>query len=285
MPFGCYLYIGKGLFAKKDFRKGDLVVVSPVLLLPKDHIESISDSSTVLMNYCIASHASSTVMFPFAWGAVANHAPPHRANLEVELFWWNKEEEAEKTSATLFELSSRLSAQLDLGYRATRDIARGEEMYFDYGEEWQVEWSVFLARVSEWSGRLRNNAEMHDLHRAVGDMSGRQGSHMGDEGEDSMPQFRQFIGGQDHLFLAGWRDVDEAESSHETSVASDGIDGTPFSPSSLSSFVPDPLVLPVSLSPHESVHSNSESEEGEDSQAGSGYCTASLSSCDRETGH
>jgi hypothetical protein len=251
------------LFAKKDFRKGDLVVVSPVLLLPKDHIESISDSSTVLMNYCIASPASSTVMFPFAWGAVANHAPPHRANLEVELFWWSKAEEEEKTSTTLSELSSRLSAQLDLGYRATRDIARGEEMFFDYGEEWQEEWIDFLGRVSEWSRRFSNNAEMHDLQRAVGDMSGTQREG---EGEDSMPQFRQFIGGQDHLFLASWRDIntdtgvvlssdnghiDVGESSHETSVAHS-------------------LVQPASLSAHESVQS-----EG-DSQTGNGYCAASF---------
>ena len=226
--------IGKGLFAKKDFRKGDLVVVSPVLLLPKEHIESISDSSTVLMNYCIASPASSTVMFPFAWGAVANHAPPHRANLEVELFWWNKAEEEEKTSATLTELSSRLSAQLDLGYRATRDIARGEEMFFDYGEEWQEEWTYFLADTREWSGRLHDNAEMHELQSALGDMSGTQNphshthshsAHTSDEGEDkggeegeeedSMPQFRQFIGGQDHLFLAGWRDIDVYEAERE----------------------------------------------------------------------
>lgn len=207
------------MFAKKDFRKGDLVVVSPVLLLPKEHIESISDSSTVLMNYCIASPASSTVMFPFAWGAVANHAPAHQANLEVELFWWNKAEEVEKTSATLAELSSRLSAQLDLGYRATRDIARGEELLFDYGEEWQEEWTDYLARVSEWSGRVHNNAEMHDLQRAVGDMSGTQDSlsaHVAGEGdgegvvagEDKMPQFRQFIGGQEHLFLSSWRDIE-----------------------------------------------------------------------------
>ena len=290
---------GKGLFAKKDFRKGDLVVVSPVLLLPKDRIESISNSNTVLMNYCIASPASSTVMFPFAWGAVANHAPPQRANLEVELFWWNKAEESEKISTPLSELSSRLSAQLDLGYRATRDIMRGEEMLYNYGDEWQAEWIAYLARVSEWSERINKNAEIQDLQRAVGDINVGHSSYsdfMTDDADTSMPQFRHFVGGQDHLFLASWIDIDvdagtlfssdmkrdlgsttplnEAEIHQEASVVLGTSDASsPSSPSSslsLSASMSQPQALP----PHESVEPD----------AGAGFCAASSSICDSDTG-
>jgi hypothetical protein len=44
---------GKGLFAKKRFYAGEVIYVSPVLLLPKHEVIDASNDS-VLLNYCIA---------------------------------------------------------------------------------------------------------------------------------------------------------------------------------------------------------------------------------------
>jgi hypothetical protein len=66
--------IGKGLFSNKDFKKGDIVTVSPTLLLPKDNIEIIGENSnSVLQNYCIASPNSSYVFFPIGYSPLINH--------------------------------------------------------------------------------------------------------------------------------------------------------------------------------------------------------------------
>jgi hypothetical protein len=47
-------FAGKGVFASKSFRQGEVVSVSPVLVLPRHALEMEAEHS-VLLNYCITS--------------------------------------------------------------------------------------------------------------------------------------------------------------------------------------------------------------------------------------
>jgi hypothetical protein len=55
-------FAGKGVFANKQFRRGDVVSVSPVLVLPRHVMEAAGDHS-VLLNYCIT---APTILTPTA---------------------------------------------------------------------------------------------------------------------------------------------------------------------------------------------------------------------------
>jgi hypothetical protein len=189
------------------------VTVSPVLLMEKDLVMRSSATPSVLMNYCVASQYSSLVMFPFAWSALSNHASPRRANLEVDLYWWSTDEEAgnrvkeEKMNSSLLALSNAPYAQLDLGYRATRDVKRGEELLYSYGQEWQDAWMTYSAEVSEWSVTARKTTEIREQQRAVDALQIDAVDLTLLTEETEMPVFRHFIGGLDHLFLPAWRDL------------------------------------------------------------------------------
>lgn len=183
--------------------------------MDKHSLEHSSASPSVLINYCIASDYSSVVMFPFAWSALSNHASTRKANLEVDLFWWNSDEEEgikvkeEKLNSSLLTLSKEPYAQVDLGYRATRDVKAGEELLYSYGQEWQDAWMNYSAKVSEWSETTRRISEINELQRAfdVLQLDTADLESLSAEAETDMPVFRHFIGGLDHLFPLAWRDL------------------------------------------------------------------------------
>ena len=225
--FDKYEQSGKGLYAKKSFRKGEIVTVSPVILLAKDRVIESAKTASVLMNYCIASAHSSIALFPFALGALINHGSSKAANVEIDWYWWNNDGANDdsmnrKLNTSLRDLSLKESAQLDLQYIATRDIEAGEEILYSYGDEWQDAWSEYSAEISEWSEKVFKQAEVREL-RAATTTESLEVNNDGEGGVDldsfsyeglesqspslNMPEFRFFIDGLDHLFLPSWRDT------------------------------------------------------------------------------
>ena len=211
-----YNQLGKGLFAKRRFRKGEIVTVSPVILIPKDRVIDSSKTACVLINYCIASAHSSIALFPFALGALINHGPPQTANVEVDWYWWNEDGANDETmirkmNTPLIDLSQEGSAQLDLQYIATRDIEAGEEIHYSYGQEWQDAWSRYSEEISQWTENDFKRAEVRDL-RAASTTESLEMRYDGDiDNSAPMPRFRYFIDGLDHLFLPSWRDNDQSD--------------------------------------------------------------------------
>lgn len=214
---------GKGVYARKSFKKGDLVTVSPVLLMDKDTVAKIAlNSHSIIQNYCLASSLSSVALLPFGWGALVNHASPKKANMELEWYWWNEKDEyhqkekERKISSTLLELSKAHVAQLDIGYIATRDITEGEELFIYYGETWFGEWSTYLARVSEWSIEKLRRTEIREIRNAMKEFQKTYTAeeaheiieYTDDLSEVPMPRFHSFIGAPDNLFFPLWRDLE-----------------------------------------------------------------------------
>jgi hypothetical protein len=152
-----------------------------------------------LQNYCIASPDSSVVLLPLGLGALANHAMAGTANMELEIFWWKSLhpnddlDKMRKLNSTLVELSQEKFAQLDIAYRATRDIHEGEEVTYDYGEGWINSWATHLAEVNDWL-----------VETAAGTMAKMKG-----EVEEDLihrPRFLSYIEAPKNLYLDHWKD-------------------------------------------------------------------------------
>lgn len=223
------LLSGKGLYAKRSFKKGEVVTVSPTILIEKDIISSMAESSSsVIQNYCMASHNSKMAFFPFGWGALANHAPKKQTNLVLDWHWWDsnndydKNEKMRKMSSSLSDLSTAPYAQLDLAYVADRDINAGEELTYYYGDEWTNAWSTHLARVVEWNIKNKLSQEVREVRRALSAFEVNNYEEEGhvhpnptvegvsdnqDVTEIPIPQFRHFIEIPDHLMIPEWRDL------------------------------------------------------------------------------
>ena len=88
---------------------------------------------------------------------MANHQRGEFANMRIDWFDWPTVDGTGSSTSGL-SLSRRQEnlekilvpgtyCPLDLAYIATRDIAMGEELTFDYGEEWEVSWREHIGEV------------------------------------------------------------------------------------------------------------------------------------------
>jgi hypothetical protein len=152
-PFG-----GVGLFARRSFKKGEVVTVTPVLSMSRSLVDSGHIETNDLINYCIASKSSEMVLFPLNYPAVINHGFENTSNVRLDWFNWagipginesyayylrnivNNDHSLQKT---IHELIYSPFAQLDLAYIATRDIAENEEILLHYGRRWELAWEEY----------------------------------------------------------------------------------------------------------------------------------------------
>eukprot|EP00535_Pseudo-nitzschia_heimii_P006496 CAMPEP_0197175438 /NCGR_PEP_ID=MMETSP1423-20130617/1655_1 /TAXON_ID=476441 /ORGANISM="Pseudo-nitzschia heimii, Strain UNC1101" /LENGTH=673 /DNA_ID=CAMNT_0042624601 /DNA_START=56 /DNA_END=2077 /DNA_ORIENTATION=+ len=182
-------YAGRGAFANGAIKKGNLVAPVPLIqisdetILDMHEMESavlnseaveeedaepeymlIRESSEVhglqlLMNYCWGHPKSSTLFFPV--GAIAsyiNHAPS-KDKVNAKMIW----SEHLENRVDLFEepLPQFVAmGRLVIEIVATRDIEEGEEVFIDYGEEWQEAWD---RHVEEWNKNKEGSWPMQAL--------------------------------------------------------------------------------------------------------------------------
>ena len=185
------LRAGLGIFASRDFKKGEDVTVSPVLVLPRTEIEEMYYTS-VLQNYCIAGEESEVVLLPIGMSVIANHAL--HPNMEMTWHEW-KTHAPGKLNATLSQnISSLVESKftsLDVVFRATRDIFIGEELTIDYGESWVNAYATYLADYAVWL--TSNNHE-----------EGEEGNVKNMTEENGIPLFRHFIAPPAGMFPTSW---------------------------------------------------------------------------------
>jgi hypothetical protein len=141
-------FSGRGVFAAKSFKAGDIVSVSPVFILPK-HILQSAQSNTVMLNYGISIADSDVCLVPISKAAMMNNGGETGSNVEISWYDWTTNT-AGGTPALLSdhkidELEAFPYARLDLAYRTTRDVAEGEELTVFYGVEWEQRWAEHVA--------------------------------------------------------------------------------------------------------------------------------------------
>lgn len=142
---------GNGLFATRRFSKGDLISVSPVLIMPRHGVENLTDPDSVLQNYCISTEKSEVALLPIGYAALANH--DSSPNMMMEWFSWPASPDTVQRALGEKNLSSLMKSPfspLDIAYIATRNIEKDEELTINYGASWLDSWATYLARYADW---------------------------------------------------------------------------------------------------------------------------------------
>jgi hypothetical protein len=144
---------GHGGFAQRALRAGEIVTPVPLLqIMDKDALK-LYDSrgehveTQLLINYCFGHRDSSLLLCPNTNAALLNHCSlrtkgcgPRGPNAEYR--WatgWDRSTPA-WLNLTLDELAEKQGHGLALEIVATRDIEPGEEVFIDYGADWERAW-------------------------------------------------------------------------------------------------------------------------------------------------
>lgn len=208
---------GKGLFAEKDFKAGDIVLVSPVLALAKEMVDRTRVSS-VLMNYCFTppNDVSEIVLFPLNNAVAINHQPAGLANLDFGWYDWSsvpsKGAYFERYNNNSRGLNSMLKmsvnevlaapmAQFDLVFTALTDIAEGDELTINYGESWLQAWQQYGEEMQQWHVEYQAAWDLflaENPDEETFDASLFQYDYM------TLPQFRSYIEVPRSMFPLHW---------------------------------------------------------------------------------
>jgi len=180
---------GWGAFLKRSVKKGDVVIVSPLIHFPYDEVmnmyessfkEKMNDSTAefydgeeehsnrkkgekivgmqLLANYVFGHPESSMLFFPYAGSmGLINHGGEGKAN--VKLQWPSgKGPSLKYHQESWFDLTVEQMAATDKQKRglmleivATRDIEIGEEVFLDYGSAWQDAWNEHIKKWEPWT--------------------------------------------------------------------------------------------------------------------------------------
>lgn len=168
-----------GIFTKKSYRPGDLITISPALILPFSVVND-SRNSSLLMNYCYYKPGSTYALLPLSYPALINHYKSlyfssliiedqssslkllqDTAKPNVELRWFNWEvfqrctvDCEEDTKINTLDPSSiptddnwKGYTSLTIGYYASENINTGDELLLDYGRGWEKQYQRYLDEI------------------------------------------------------------------------------------------------------------------------------------------
>ena len=157
---------GRGAFATRFIPKDTIVTGSPVMHVPDDELAEMYDTyfdedmdATVRdpdaflgyqlwFNYCM-SHPNTTIMLcPYGSGIGYMNHDKELANIRIQ--WAPHGKVAHNESWFLKspqEMEHEWTGHLGMDYVAIRDIEEGEELFLDYGKEWEETWEE---HYEEW---------------------------------------------------------------------------------------------------------------------------------------
>lgn len=151
---------GRGAFASRRLKAGNIITGSPLIHIPYEEMllmynadwnvdknDYDVDSSKIrgrqlLLNYCWG-HKQSTVLFcPYGGGINLINHNQSLANVAIQ---WAPDGQLLHNATwlrqtPLSEMEVEFSTKLAWDYVALRDIEEGEELFLDYGNEWETAW-------------------------------------------------------------------------------------------------------------------------------------------------
>ena len=174
---------GKGAIANRFLQKGD--VVTPVTLLQITNLDALripafkGDKWQLLLNYCLGHSSSSLLLCPDTNAILVNHCSDRRPDMHpcggnsskpnARYQWakWDKKTDS-WLNMTIEEMKNQGGRGLSLEVIATRDIEEGEEVFIDYGKEWEAAWDRHVhsyrpptyENEGEWSPVKKLNDEL-----------------------------------------------------------------------------------------------------------------------------
>jgi hypothetical protein len=140
--------MGRGAFATRPLRKGSVVAPAPLQIF-KNRQDFLKDGREALfVNYCFQPKNSDMLLFPY--GPSVNLINHNRRKANIFIRWsTNSMNHADwlnlSQNKELFETAT--PGGLVLEVVASRDIQPNEELFFDYGADWEEAWK---AHVKTW---------------------------------------------------------------------------------------------------------------------------------------
>jgi len=143
-------HMGRGAFARRPLNEGQVVAPAPLQVFADKKVFMDRKPEQLYVNYCFEVPYSNMLIFPYGQGVNLINHPPTHAKPNVYLRWSNHP----------LHHASWLDLDLDAFWKvakpgglilevvALRDIAQGEELYLDYGPEWEDAWQ---RHVSSWT--------------------------------------------------------------------------------------------------------------------------------------
>ena len=136
---------GRGAFTRRPLKEGSTIVSSPLLPIFNTHLLDDTGSDTVnskklLLNYCLGHQNSSTLFLPTTMLTAINHAGDGMST-NAKLVWatWDKKS-SYYLRRPIEDLKQERSSTVIVDVIATKDIAADEEVFIDYGREWDQAW-------------------------------------------------------------------------------------------------------------------------------------------------
>lgn len=199
---------GRGAFATRKFATGDVITTTPLLQLNRTLLDTYQFSMNhpgkqrklsptklgrqLLLNYCYGHRDSSLVFFPYSPAvSMLNNGGKEMTNAQLKFsnFFWHKYD-WESDSAE--ELLNKNTSGLIFDIITTKPISSGEEIFIDYGKEWEHAWQKHL---DLWSPV--GDERMQSIHKKTPYTS-----------DIHLPQaFRSSIGISNEVFPEAWRDL------------------------------------------------------------------------------
>lgn len=157
---------GRGAFSKRPIAEGKMIVPLPLVHIPRKEIldmyevdsqgkeryrvDDESKGSQLLLNYCLGHPDSTMVFFPSGSSALLiNHS---KEKVNAKLVW------SEHPEHQVDWYDTDPDRLVEEGYQyiglmmevvATKDIAPGDEIFLDYGDEWDAAWDLHVEEFEE----------------------------------------------------------------------------------------------------------------------------------------
>ena len=160
-------HAGRGAFTRRRIAKGETVAPVPLIHIPNRSIfdmyeplvpghypkprkidfRNVTDVPVhrqLLLNYCFGHADTDLLLCPYGVGtALINHS---KEKVNAKIVWSTKHTtHPEWLDMNPAEWTTSSSAGLAWEFVATRDLAQGEEVFLDYGDEWEEAWSEHVA--------------------------------------------------------------------------------------------------------------------------------------------
>ena len=162
--------MGRGAFARRYLSKSSVIAPAPLQMFPnrekfsarldgdaRKHYEReeamMFESEQLLVNYAFQPKESSLLLYPYGPGVgLINHANQKSGKINAKLQWskhhMNHGTQWLDSSLTLDQFwKMQYPGSLILDVVALRNIREGEEIFIDYGIEWERAWEKY---VREW---------------------------------------------------------------------------------------------------------------------------------------
>lgn len=154
---------GRGGFAARDLRAGTVVAPMPLIHILNRHKlrmydlnQDPTDEATLsnavmgqqlLLNYCFGHRESTLLLCPY--GPMASYINHNATLVNVKIRWADPQRGNHSPTLlnrSLSALDTDATAKLAFDLVALRDIAQGEELFLDYGVEWEKAWWEHVAQ-------------------------------------------------------------------------------------------------------------------------------------------